>query len=73
MDPEMVNQLLGWIEPLFSQEKLYDLRIVDFPSLKQEARNKIHKGLYKAANPSIMEVEERPLTTADIGRLVSGV
>jgi len=68
----MVNQLLGWIEPLFSQEKLYDLRIVDFPTLKQEARSKIHKGLYKAANPSIMEREERPLTTEDLGRIING-
>lgn len=66
--------MIGWIEPLYSLEKLYELKVVDYPHLEKSARTKIHKGLYKAANPTIIdeEAEAKALTVEDLARIIGG-
>lgn len=71
MDADIVFGLLAWIDPLFAQEKMMDLKIADFPYTKKQARDKIHKGLYKCANPMIIEEGPKPLTTEDLSRLLN--
>jgi len=56
---------------LESQEMLNNLTISDWPNLKKEARQKLHKSVYKSAYPSIFRSEKRA-TLEDVARILSG-
>ena len=72
LDNYLVFQLMAAIPALEAQEAIFQLRVQDWPNMKKEARTKMFRDLNKAANPRIIESEQKPLTTADLAALLNG-
>lgn len=71
-DNELIESLYECIPTIQAQEILIQLRALDFPMMKDEARRKLHKDLNKQAFPRILKAEEKALTTADLANLLKG-
>jgi hypothetical protein len=72
MENEAVMMLFGALIALEAQENLTHLRVQDWPNMKKEARTKLFKDLNKLANPSIVNEEQKALTTEDLAALLNG-
>lgn len=59
------------MEIIRAQEILTEFTISDYPQLKKEDRTRIHKEVYKRANPSAFR-EQKKLTLEDVARILSG-
>jgi hypothetical protein len=59
------------IQIIQAQEALMQLRIIDYPTMTKEGRSRLFKDLKREAYPSILKPEAKPLTTADIARILS--
>jgi len=72
LDSQDANEFFDWIAPLQCQEDLRQLRIIDYPMIKPEARSRLHKDLYRIAYPPILRGETKPLTLEDLARMANG-
>lgn len=72
MPSELALMLDAWIEPLRAQEALYQMKILDYPTMTKEARSKLHKTLYRDAFPKILMGEPKALTLEDLARMGNG-
>ena len=70
--PEDFFALHSWAKVIVARENLQLLDMLDYPHLSAKDRNQIRKGLFKAANPKIINEEERPLTTEDMASILGG-
>lgn len=71
MEPEAVSQLVESIPCIEAHEQLLALKVSDFPMMKPEARQKLHRSLNKLANPNIIKEEEKALTTEDLAKILN--
>lgn len=62
--------LFKCIPMLQAQEALVGIKIAEYPNLKAEAKRKLFKDLKKQANPQILKSEARPITMAEIAKLL---
>lgn len=69
MDAEDFKTMLICEETLSNRETLIDLRVADFPTIKSEERQKLHKDIYKKAYPN---QKKKTLTFDDIGGILNG-
>jgi hypothetical protein len=68
---DLVEELYEWIVPLESQENLAALKLSDYPYMKKEARDKLHKDLYRQGFPSILRGEPKALTGEELARIIN--
>lgn len=71
MSNDDAQSLLRCIPIIESRETLLKLKIVDFPTMKDETRRKLFKDLNKQAFPIILKEEPKALTTNDLARLLN--
>lgn len=72
LDIDIINKLIDSMPSIEAHEQLMSLSVADFPTMKQEARNKMHKALNKQAKPIIIKEEEKALTSEDLAKLING-
>lgn len=71
LDNELVNQMLLAIPALEAHEQLLQMRVADYPTMKNTNRMKLFKHLNKLSNPSIIEDEIRPLTLDKLAEILN--
>lgn len=71
LDNDTVTSLAMCVDVLTARETLNQLRISDYPMMKQEARRKLFQDLKKQANPRILKEERKALTTKDLAAILN--
>jgi len=59
------------IEVIEAQETMLQLKVADFPMMKDEARKKLYQGLKRQAFPSTINGEAKPITTEELAKFLS--
>jgi len=71
LDAHLVESLFCSIQHLEAQETLVNLRNLDYPMMKEDARKRLFRDLNKRAFPSIIKEEQRALTIMDLANLIN--
>jgi hypothetical protein len=71
MDAERLEEYWQAITIIEAQEVLVQLRVMDFPNMKQEARRKTHKEFHALAYPRTHDTSQR-LSTEQLAARIKG-
>lgn len=68
MEVDEFSLMLEALDMITAREKILELTVADYPSVKKESREKIHKAFHKQARPHIFE-KKKPITTKELASL----
>jgi hypothetical protein len=58
------------ITVLEAQEMLLQMQVSDYPHLKKEPRQRLHRQLHRQAYPGIHDPNAKPVTTAELNQKI---
>lgn len=68
---EDLHVMLKAMNAISARERLVDFNVSDYPSLKKQSREKLHREFYKAAFPLMEDATKNIGTTEDLMKLLS--
>ena len=68
LDTNTYELLYKAIEPLEAQELLVSMKVSDWPNIKKEDRQKIHRSVYRSAYKTS---QEKVVTTEDFAAIIN--
>lgn len=71
MEVDEFSLMIQAMEMIDAKERLLDLSNADYPYLKKDSREKIHRALHKQARPNIFN-EKKPITTKELAMILIG-
>lgn len=71
LDVESFQKYWDAITIIEAQEMLNQITVADWPHMKKGSREKLHKGLYRKAYPSIFR-EQKQVSMDDLARILKG-